>query len=398
MPSEEQATGGATALMTSFAERTSSVGLEQRYLWTDAFAVCNLLGLCRVTGDARFAESALRLVDRVHHVLGRYREDDARSGWISGLEETEGERHPTQRGLRIGKKLPERGLLEPFDERLEWERDGQYFHYLTRWMHALDQTARARGTPHFNVWARELAVAAHAAFCRDVDGSGTPRMVWKMSTDLSRPLVLSKGQHDAVDGLVTTVELETTAQLLGCASSGPNLQAVAEDYARLTSLSTLETMDPLGLGGLLMDAGRVAQLLCLGTPELTAPLEGLVEALLQAAITGLSLYSREKDLLQPAEDRLAFRELGLAIGLSVVPLLRGDVESRAKLPSAASSSLRALGPYTALGTAIESFWSEPAHQRNRTWRQHRDINEVMLATSLVPRGYLDLLAFRPALS
>jgi hypothetical protein len=34
--------------------------------------------------------------------------------------------------LRIGKQLAERRPGERFDERLEWERDGQYFHYLTR--------------------------------------------------------------------------------------------------------------------------------------------------------------------------------------------------------------------------------------------------------------------------
>ena len=43
----------AIALMAGFAERS---GLDsdrplQRYLWTDAFAVCNYLGLARVTGE-----------------------------------------------------------------------------------------------------------------------------------------------------------------------------------------------------------------------------------------------------------------------------------------------------------------------------------------------------------
>jgi len=31
-----------------------------------------------------------------------------------------------------GKALNERGADEPVDEHLEWNRDGQYFHYLTR--------------------------------------------------------------------------------------------------------------------------------------------------------------------------------------------------------------------------------------------------------------------------
>jgi hypothetical protein len=82
----------AIELMTGFAERTglSSERPQQRYLWTDAFAVCNFLGLSRMTGGKRYTELALHLVDRVHHTLGRHRGDDSRTGWTSGLSEREG--------------------------------------------------------------------------------------------------------------------------------------------------------------------------------------------------------------------------------------------------------------------------------------------------------------------
>ena len=97
-------------------------------------------------------------------------------GWISGLGEREGEDHPTQGGLRIGKRLPERRPGDPFDEQLEWDRDGQYFHYLTRWMHALDLVARSTREPRFNVWARELAAEGarrlHATRRRAADAPG----------------------------------------------------------------------------------------------------------------------------------------------------------------------------------------------------------------------------------
>jgi hypothetical protein len=115
--------------MTGFAERTglASDRPGERYLWTDAFAVTNFLELARLTGEKGYADLALLLVDRVHRALGRYRSEDTRTGWISGLGEREGESHPTRGGLRIGKKLPERDPAEPFDEDLEWDRDGQYF-------------------------------------------------------------------------------------------------------------------------------------------------------------------------------------------------------------------------------------------------------------------------------
>ncbi|MCA1786733.1 MAG: hypothetical protein LC657_12225 [Desulfobacteraceae bacterium] len=39
---------------------------------------------------------------------------------------------------------------------------------------------------------------------------------------------------------------------------------------------------------------------------------------------------------------------------------------------------------------IESFWLAPENQQVPTWIDHQDINQVMLATSLLPDGYLNL--------
>ncbi len=98
-------------IMTEYAESTGLSNAQKpprRYLWTDAFGVCNFLGLYRQTGEEAWRHSALRLVDQVHDVLGHHRGDDERSGWISGLSEGEGKRHPVIGGLRIGKKINER--------------------------------------------------------------------------------------------------------------------------------------------------------------------------------------------------------------------------------------------------------------------------------------------------
>ena len=55
-----------------FAERTGLISdlPPKRYLWTDAFAVCNFLGLAQATGEERYTALALRLIDQVHQVLG----------------------------------------------------------------------------------------------------------------------------------------------------------------------------------------------------------------------------------------------------------------------------------------------------------------------------------------
>jgi hypothetical protein len=154
-------------IMTEFARETGlspASNTPRHYLWTDAFAVCNFLGLYQETGGEEFKDLALQLVDQVHNTLGRHRGDDSRTGWISGLDEEQGRKHPTRGGLRIGKQLQERGPSVLFDETLEWDRDGQYYHYLTKWMHALNRVSRVTGDMKYNTWVVELAKTAHARF------------------------------------------------------------------------------------------------------------------------------------------------------------------------------------------------------------------------------------------
>jgi hypothetical protein len=154
-------------IMMEFARDTGlspASSAPRRYLWTDAFAVCNFLGLYQKTKGEEFKDLAQQLVDQVHDTLGRHRKDDSRTGWISGLDEEQRRKHPTQGGLRIGKESNERGLHDPFDERLEWDRDGQYYHYLTKWMHALNRVSSVTGDLKYNTWAVELAKKAHAKF------------------------------------------------------------------------------------------------------------------------------------------------------------------------------------------------------------------------------------------
>lgn len=380
-------TAEASKLMLAFARRTGlapgSDRPPQRYLWTDAFAVCNYFGLARITGEKQYKELALRLINQVHHVLGRHRNDDSRSGWISGLDEREGETHPTRGGLRIGKRLPERGESDSFDDRLEWERDGQYFHYLTKWMHALDQASRATGNPEFNTWARELAATAHDAFTYTPSPGYAPRMYWKMSIDLTRPLVPSMGQHDPLDGYITAMQLNATTAGFSQSNTGPDLDEAIQQYAAMTNTAGLASADPLGIGGLLVDVYRVAQLIDQGRTSK----DNLPVQLLDAALSGLEHYAHSGELQAPAEYRLAFRELGLAIGLHAVDHLQ-EIETAFNTES--RNVLDRLTRYVPIAEEIETFWLEPENRNALTWTEHLDINEVMLATSLIPDGFLML--------
>ena len=377
--------------MREFARLTGLVGRAdpQRYLWTDAFAVCNYLELFRQTGDDAFRQLALQLVEQVHHILGRHREDDPRRGRLGGQTDAEAEKHPTSGGLRIGKKLPERQPGEPYDRQREWDREGQYYHYLTRWMHALNRVSQDTGDPIYNVWARELARRAHAAFVYQPPGGGQKRMYWKMSVDLSRPLVPSMGHHDPLDGYLTYSALEATAAAMDV-DEGPDLTAEIADMATICAGKKWVTADALGLGGLLIDAWRAGRLLLAGTLD-NARFPTL---LLDDALAGLHAFARQNPLDYPATRRLAFRELGLAIGLHAISRLETRLGHPPDHGSALAPRLQSLAPFLPLRERIESFWSKPEHRQVETWTEHRGINMVMLATSLAPTSYLTVLPER----
>lgn len=374
MPESEGDTRLAASLMSGFAERTglTSDRDPQRYLWTDAHALRNLLDLHRRTGALHHRRQAEALIAAVHGILGRHRPDDPRTGWLSGLPEDEGARHPTRGGLRIGKPLPERAPDDPADERLEWSRDGQYFHYLTRWMDALARAAAVLGKPGHAVLAAELGVGVLPRFLRRTR-DGTPfGIAWKMSVDLSRPLVAGMNPQDALDGYVTFRVVQGSRP----AGVGPGLDAEVAILRALCEGEAWATSDPLGLGGLLSDAARLLTL-----PDRTGFDATLAATALAGAEAGLGPYLASGALEAPARRRLAFRELGLAIGLRMFDAAAAASEGA----GGRSAGGPAGAPARAAGTAarIVAFWTDPANREVPAWTEHRDINDVMLATALL---------------
>lgn len=378
----------AETLMAGFAERT---GLSEqgtngpRYLWTDALAVFSFLALYRRLEKKEHLATALHLVERVHTCLGRHRNDDPRTGWISGLGESEGKRHPRLGGLRIGKPLNERGPDEPFDDQLEWQRDGQYFHYLTKWMHALHRVTLVTGDWRYNDWALELAAAAHRGFVYE-SPHGDKRMHWKMSIDLSRPLVASMGQLDPLDGFVVCSRLQATRS--ACEQpQGPDLRGAQSELYRMCEGATWASTDELGIGGLLVEAGQLIQLIAEGHSEHRAILDDVL-ADAQQSLRFLETHNR---LGQSAETRLAFRELGLVLGLRALNPMRDSILRYPEQFSDSSSLLariESMARYSPMIEHIQRFWLEPNNQGVSTWMEHLEINSVTLATSLVPEVYL----------
>ena len=332
-------------------------------------------------GRSSHTELALRLVDQVHHVLGRIAPTIAAPDGSVGSTQTQGEAHPTRGGLRIGKPLPERRPDEPMDERLEWDRDGQYFHYLTKWMHALDQVTRVDRAAAVQRLGAELAHAAHRAFTYAPRHGGPKRMYWKLSIDLSRPLVASMGQHDPLDGLVTYAQLEATAR-----------RVRAEPRRRDRGLRRDDRAERTRHGRPARDrrpAGR--------------------------RVSGCAAGAAGRATLRPgrgAARRGARRTAALSWSSPTCACPRHTVwrsassASRSDSPRSSGTSgaqarrRRARGSISCrdtcrCGREIEAFWLQPEHRGVDSWLEHANINDVMLATSLQPEGFLALPTHGP---
>ena len=113
--------------------------------------------------------------------------------------------------------------------------------------------------------------------------------------------------------------------------------------------------------------------------------------LLRSSQAGLEAYLNMKSMQLPADCRLAFRELGLSLGLHAVESLRELISGKPDLfvdEKDLYSLLDSLQKYISLIQKIEGFWLEPTNRQTNSWKEHIDINMVMLATTLIPEGYL----------
>ena len=85
------------------------------------------------------------------------------------------------------------------------------------------------------------------------------------------------------------------------------------------------------------------------------------------------------------------RQLTIALLLVLCHLVLGACQAADDHSSSTTVTLLFTNDVESAYDPIEAFWRDPANRRSNTWTEHRDINEVMLATSLAPDGYLMLL-------
>jgi len=216
-----------------------------------------------------------------------------------------------------------------------------------------------------------------------------------MSTDLSRPLVPSMGHHDPLDGLITYWQLELAVKQNKSLSEEEkkklSLMTEIKDMESMCKGRDWETSDSLGLGGILVDCFRIEQI---NREEKSQEKEDLLKQLLKDSLSGLKKFNNEDKLDSPAKYRLAFRELGLSLGLQAIEKLNKEIlengtgySNKDKIEGIVKSILSERG----LVDKIHKFWGDSKNQISSTWKDHLDINMVMYATSLTPDGFLKII-------
>jgi len=137
------------------------------------------------------------------------------------------------------------------------------------------------------------------------------------------------------------------------------------------------TDDALGIGGLLFDACRLAQLS--GRADHGKP-DQLFAAVAGVALQSLRDFLSSSPMSLPADHRLAFRELGMTIGLHGIGYLQDALRLNEET----------VAYFQRVAQEIEAFWLAPEHQQQATWLDHHDINRVTLATSLLSPAFLQI--------
>jgi len=214
-------------------------------------------------------------------------------------------------------------------------------------MFALNRLSLATKDPTYNDQAIALAKAIHPNFFLDRSGP-SPRMVWKIAMDMSKPLVYSQGNLDPLDGYMVFRKLQA-------ASGNPStLNEEIADYKRIIDAKGKHSVstDTLDLG------------MTLWTAHWLAGRESYFSDLTQQAITQAhSLYDRGY-LDMPTNRRLAFREYGACLGIGC--LAEPDERLRA------------------FRTGLTDTWEE---FRSSTPGDLRAISEVMRAAAFIPGAY-----------
>eukprot|EP01083_Nonionella_stella_P010063 28778_1 len=308
---------------------------QPRYLWTDAFGVINYLTLYVSTDNEQYLDQAKLLVQDVHDILGHTRDGNKRIGNAT-------DDHPTLNGLRIGKLNNESNAMDG---------DGQYFHYLTKWMFALNRLSVISDEPSFNQWAVEMAQGIFPKFVN----KNKQRMYWKMSIDLNTILVGSEGNLDPLSGYVTYKLLQETN-----ANDANVLSEEIKTFKQMVDrkMPYFNSTDTLGLGGACWLAHFFLEK------------EPWAAQLALKSLNNLNQLNGRGKFQRSAYSRLAFREFGAVLGTRC---LYSHSDKLKRIKHLSESWNDDVGP------KLLKFW-----KKKGIYQRDKDITPQMYCSSLIP--------------
>jgi len=337
----------------------------------DGMALCTMLELHRRTADPMWESRSRMLIEQVHSTLGNHRKDDrkGRRGWLSGRKGRDAELHPTCKGLRCGAPRQERDQGTSYVAQDEVLRDGQHYHGLCRWAHALCQASVRLVDPLLGRLAMEMIKGTHPKFLH-TNEEGLQLIFWKLSCDLRYPLVRHSGQHDPIEGfcayhhLLLALPSDTSADSISLGVMEDEIHAILRAMAGHDWMAD----DLLGLATLLCMAYKAAQLVMSGSPGIGS----LPEMLLSSAATGLTGGGLE--LLHPrcpAHRRTPWHEFAFATGLQAVQrimlIAQRNPALRRQCPALHSQAQAIWKRHGMLKTTIQGFWEQAARRRQPCW-------------------------------
>ena len=106
---------------------------------------------------------------------------------------------------------------------------------------------------------------------------------------------------------------------------------------------------------------------------------------------GLKSYINNNQMNLAAEYRLAFRELGLSIGLKGILIINYIIKKRPEFTeNSLNKRFNDIKEYQVLGNIIEEFWVKNKNRKTNNWKEHQDINTVMLVILISSRDFLSI--------
>ena len=233
---------------------------------------------------------------------------------------------------------------------------------------ALNRFSIISGEIEYNDMAISMAESILAKFMTGTSAT-RPRIFWKMSMDLSRPLVASEGNLDPIDGYLTYKLLRSTH---GVDSSIIGKETVLLKKIVDSKVDDYDSSDALDIG------------MTLWTAHWFNPEEEWARRLTRRALACLKVLIQNKRFDGSTARRLAFREFGTALGVNSVVMGKTVEEGLYREDELVDAEVRKLPDQICAAWEQASLVPTPTQEMQGRMAELMPITAVVYASTLIP--------------